>query len=154
MECTICYESAARCDFVCGHSFCYQCVKTWYQKGSSTCPMCRGGMCFRGVLDAKRKWEDEKRESILERVVEDLMGDMEDDDDFECGIDMLALVYDRYRRLVVEYPWINCDTLEYVLLCPWIDLDGPRVREYHDIPTYLRYLMVSKTSYGVKRYRF
>ena len=154
MECTICYESAARCEFVCGHSFCYQCVKTWYQKGSQTCPMCRGGMCFRGVLDAKREWDCEKREVVLAGVVEDILGDIEDYEDYEYGVDMLGLVYDRYNKVIEEFPGIDGDTLDMVLRVPWIDLDGPKVRTYHDVPTYLRYLMVSRTSYGVKRYRF
>jgi hypothetical protein len=155
MECSVCYEGLNNpCEFVCGHSFCYQCVKTWYQKGSQTCPMCRTTMCFRGVSGLKREWEREKREGILESVVENLLGDMEGGDDYEYGMDMLALVYDRYNKMVDEYPWIDVETLEYVLLTPWIDIDGPRIREYHDVPTYMRYLMVSKTSWGVKRCRF
>ncbi len=77
----MCYECDARCEFVCGHSFCYQCVKTWYQKGSHTCPMCRASICFRGLLGARRVWEREKRacehEDILASVVEELFDELE-----------------------------------------------------------------------------
>ena len=148
MECPVCYESRSECKFVCGHSFCYQCVKTWYQKGSQTCPMCRTTMCFKGVRCAKREWEREKREGILASVLEELLDDPED---FEYGVDIMGFMYERYNTLMENYPGIDGDTLDYVLRNPWVDIEVDRVLEYHEVPTYMRYLMVSKTSWGVKR---
>ena len=151
MECPVCYECEARCEFVCGHSFCYQCVKSWYQKGSSTCPMCRSSMCFRGVVGAKRAWDLEKRESLLEAVVEELFNDIEDYGDYEYGVDVLEIIYDRFNSITDTFPYIDEETLDFVLRNPWINIQEKRVLEYHDIPTYMKYLMVSKTAYGVKR---
>lgn len=151
MECPVCYDSEARCQFVCGHSFCYQCVKTWYQKGSSTCPMCRGGMCFRGVTCAKKAWDNDKREKILEDVIEELFEDMEDYDDYEYGVDMLEIMYDRYNTILDTFPCIYDESLEFILRNPWICIDDVKDEVFHEVPTYMRYLMVPKTAYGVKR---
>lgn len=151
MECPVCYDCEAQCDFVCGHSFCYQCVKTWYQKGTSTCPMCRRGMCFRGVIDAKKVWNREKRERLLEDVVEELFLDMEDYDDYEYGVDMLEIMYDRFNTIIETFPYIDEDTFWFILQNPWITIDEQKVYGFHEVPTYMRYLMVSKTAYGVKR---
>ena len=155
MECPVCYECDARCEFVCGHSFCYQCVKTWYQKGSHTCPMCRASICFRGLLGARRVWECEKRayehEDILASVVEELFDELEVCEGYEYVVGMLSLVHDRYRRVIEEYPTIDGATLEYVLLSLSVDIGGRQVEcEWDEFASYTRYLMVPNTSYGVK----
>ena len=148
MECPVCYErSQSPCRFVCGHSFCYQCVKTWYQKGSSTCPMCRGDMCFRGLREVKRGWDDERREGVLEEFVEYVMEDMEE---CEYMVDVLEYVYERYNTLVRMYPGIDHEILWYVLRSPYFRLDVRRVWVEDEFPTYMRYLMVPKTAYGVR----
>lgn len=147
MTCTICYENDARCEFVCGHSFCYHCVKTWYQKGSQTCPMCRGRMCFKGVLEAKKAWDCEKREKVLEEVVEELFEELEE---HEYGVYILEFVHERYNTLLRDYPWIDNESLRFVLQSPWIQLVTQVDRVYDEFPTYTRYLMVPKTSYGVR----
>ena len=95
-------------------------------------------------------WEREKREAILECVVEEMLDDPED---FAYGVDMLEFMHERYNTLMEDYPGIDGDTLEYVLSNPWLDISVERVSGYHDVPTYMRYLMVSKTSWGVKRAR-
>ena len=151
MECTICYESDARCEFVCGHSFSYQCVKTWYQKGSHTCPMCRGDMCFRGVTHAKKVWDCEKREQVLEEVIEELFGEMDEADDYEYYVEMMSVVYERFNKVLEEFPAIDSEMLDFVLRVPWIDLNVSIERGFYEFPTYTRYIMVSKTAYGVHR---
>ena len=151
MECPVCYECSSECTFVCGHSFCYQCVKTWYQKGSQTCPMCRTTMCFRGGRCAKKEWDQEKREGILAAVVEELLHDPED---FEYGVDIVGFIHERYNTLMENYPGIDGDTLDYVLRNPWVDIEMERVMMFHEIPTYMKYLMVPKTSYGVQQKKY
>ncbi len=150
-ECPVCYEeSAAPCVFVCGHSFCYQCVKTWYQKGSVTCPMCRSEMCFRGMRSLVGNWDHERREMVLEECVERLMvdDDLVEDSDFLMGI--LKFVYDRYNMLISVCPDIDHNMIEFMLLSPELKLDVRRVRVYDEVPTYMMYLMVPKTAYGVR----
>ena len=113
--------------------------------------MCRSSMCFRGVVGAKRAWDLEKRESLLEAVVEELFNDIEDYGDYEYGVDVLEIIYDRFNSITDTFPYIDEETLDFVLRNPWINIQEKRVLEYHDIPTYMKYLMVSKTAYGVKR---
>jgi hypothetical protein len=105
-------------------------------------------MCFAGVRHVKREWDTERREKVLESVVDEILSDPED---LVYGVDMLEFVYDRFNALLRNYPSIDDETLDYVLHHPWLDIEPERVLEYHDVPTYMRYLMVSKTSWGVKR---
>ena len=150
MECSVCYECEARCEFVCGHSFCYQCVKNWYQKGTPTCPMCRNGMCFRGITKIKKIWDDEKREKILEGIIEELLGHIEDYEEYEYGVDMLEIMYDRYNLMMENFPEINDESFEFILNNTWIGLNNFQEKIYYEVPTFMRYLMIPKTSYGVK----
>ncbi|NXO13385.1 DZIP3 ligase, partial [Oriolus oriolus] len=41
--CTICHEELSRntCELECGHEFHRECIRTWLQEHSSTCPICR-----------------------------------------------------------------------------------------------------------------
>ncbi|NXP68061.1 DZIP3 ligase, partial [Chloropsis cyanopogon] len=41
--CTICHEELgrSRCELQCGHQFHRECIRTWLQEHSSTCPICR-----------------------------------------------------------------------------------------------------------------
>src|SRR6056300_2077103 len=49
-ECPVCYENAPDFQINCGHSFCYRCIKHWYQESETqSCPMCREHMEFREV---------------------------------------------------------------------------------------------------------
>ncbi|QIG59655.1 hypothetical protein [Dishui Lake phycodnavirus 3] len=49
-ECPVCYVNAPDFQINCGHSFCYPCIKHWYQESTSqTCPLCREYVQFREV---------------------------------------------------------------------------------------------------------
>ena len=150
MECPVCYDCEARCVFVCGHSFCYQCVKKWYQKGTSTCPMCRNSMCFRGITDVKKVWEQEKREKILEDVIEELLYDIDEYEEHEYGVCIMNIIYTKYNNLINAFPYIDDKTLDFIIRNPWIEVDKIKKCVFYEVPTYMRYLMVPKTSYGVK----
>jgi len=69
MECAVCYEKSARCKLVCGHSFCSDCVKTWYTKGSGTCPMCRKKIHYRRM--PLKKWSEEAKENEKQAIFEE-----------------------------------------------------------------------------------
>jgi len=149
MSCSVCYEAQPQCGLVCGHSFCYRCVKTWYQKGTETCPMCRAPMCFRGMRDIKNTWDVERREGVLEEFVEYVMGD---EGEIEYLMDVLKFVYDRYNTLVRVCPGIDHEFLGFILGSPHFKIDVKRVRIEDDVPTYMRYLMVPKTAWGVMNF--
>lgn len=148
MDCPICYESDCdHCNFLCGHSFCYRCVKTWYQKGTDTCPLCRSVMCFRGIREMRRLWDDEMREKVLEEFVEILIEGLEES---EYLLEALKYVYDRYNTLIESFPDISYILVGYILRSPHIKFDVRTIRIMNDIPTYMKNLMIPKTSYGVK----
>lgn len=149
MSCSVCYEAQPQCGLVCGHSFCYRCVKTWYQKGTETCPMCRAPMCFRGMRDIKNTWDVERREGVLEEFVEYVMGD---EGEIEYLMDVLKFVYDRYNTLMRVCPGIDHEFLGFILGSPHFKIDVKRVRIEDDVPTYMRYLMVPKTAWGVMNF--
>ncbi|NXI81489.1 DZIP3 ligase, partial [Rhipidura dahli] len=46
--CTICHEELSRntCELECGHEFHRECIRTWLQEHSSTCPICRDYAVF------------------------------------------------------------------------------------------------------------
>ena len=71
MSCIVCMDGIVDCDLVCGHSFCCTCVKEWYMKGNSTCPMCRTNICFRGFTHSVKKWRKERDEQKLDSVFAD-----------------------------------------------------------------------------------
>ena len=82
MECPVCYSDCARgCKLVCGHSFCYQCVKDWYQKAEAepTCPMCRASLYFRNMRTHLEKWEDEREEKHLEGIFNEAFDEIFED---------------------------------------------------------------------------
>ena len=146
-ECPVCYEiPEKKCDFLCGHSFCYQCVKTWYQKGTETCPMCRTPMRFHGMLGYKKGWDSEMREKVLESFVEYLLEDLANS---EYLLDVLNFVHSRYNTLIKICPDIDPDLLGVILRNPYFKLNVKRIRIHDDIPTYMNYLLVPKTAYGV-----
>lgn len=107
--------------------------------------MCRASMCFRGFRESKDRWDRERREGVLESFIEELM-----EDTCEYMMDVLAFVYDRYNTLVRYYPTIGDELLAFVLRSPYFMIHVRRLRVSDEFPTYMRYLMVPKTSYGVK----
>lgn len=116
--------------------------------------MCRNAMCFKGVVEAKRSWEREKKDAVLAEVLEELMEDIEEEGDFEYAVDMLGIVHERYNKIMEDYPDTDDETLSYILRAPWVNIIEPgsrHVKILRDIPTYLDHLMVSKTAYGFKR---
>ena len=85
MECAVCYCNSANCKLVCGHSFCRQCVKDWYQKGSEqTCPMCRHRLYFKGMYKVIPIWEEERfeqqRDQAFAEAVDQILEEDEDGD--------------------------------------------------------------------------
>jgi len=85
MECAVCYCNASNCKLVCGHSFCRQCVKDWYQKGSEqTCPMCRHKLYFKGMYKLLPVWEEERfeqqRDEAFAEAIDQIFAEDEDGD--------------------------------------------------------------------------
>ena len=111
--------------------------------------MCRAPMCFHGMRDIKNIWDEERREGVLEEFVEYLMEDLGES---EYLMDVLEFVYERYNTLVGVCPWIDHELLGFILRSPYFKIDVKRVRIEDDVPTYMRYLMVPKTAWGVMNF--
>lgn len=146
MECPVCYESEARCRFTCGHGFCRDCTKTWYMKGKSTCPMCRGSMCFKGITKLKKRWHREKQEQVYidltERIFDELGEDYND-----ILLECVEVVQNRFEYMMTKYPKISCEVLNMVLGITWMDVDyllNFRQERVYEPKTFMKYLMVSK----------
>ncbi len=77
----------ADCKLVCSHSFCSGCVKEWYMKGNSTCPMCRKNICFRGFTHAVNKWRQEKEDQQLTDVFSRALDYILEENTSESGSD-------------------------------------------------------------------
>lgn len=75
MECPVCYENSVNCTLVCGHQFCKSCVKTWYFKGTSGCPMCRRKVHYRRmpINTWRKEAEENKKESIFQESFDELL---------------------------------------------------------------------------------
>lgn len=78
MECPVCYENRANKKLVCGHEFCGDCVKTWYMRGTGTCPMCRRNLHYRRM--PVNKWRDEadenKKVTVFQETFDELLEDI------------------------------------------------------------------------------
>ncbi len=142
----MCYENEACCKFTCGHNFCNQCTKNWYQKGQSTCPMCRASMCFKGIMRAKKIWHREKQEETYKNLVtlifDELMGDY-----IDIVLECLEVVQNRYEYMMLKYPGISCKKLDIILRMTWIDIDylmNSPIENIYEPMTFEKYLMVSK----------
>lgn len=155
MECPVCFEEPrVTCVFKCGHSFCYCCVKQWYQNGSGNCPMCRASMCFKGMLEMRKRWEEEG--NLLDHVVNGEIEDMMENDDMEpelmlFGMEILQRRRDSIKKLDIDGE-LDQEAIEYLLrFCIFSVNYLMGVRPMvHELPTYVRYLMVPQTSHGVK----
>ena len=152
MECPVCYESKSLCTFTCGHSFCHECTKSWYNKGNASCPMCRGSLCFKGFLKLKQKWHQEKQEQVYIDLVTQAISELEKEY-LDVLVACLEVIQNRFNYTMCRYPNISCDELYFVLRMTWVDVDS-MMNEInvivHEPQIYRRYLFVNKTEYGVK----
>jgi len=152
----VCYESDASCKFTCGHNFCHQCTKNWFQKGQSTCPMCRASMCFKGIVKMKKKWHREKQEETYKNLVNHIFDElMEDYDDIVLNI--LDLVQKRYLYTLLSCPCISCDDLDLVMRMTWVNVDymlNTSGEIFYEPRTFEKYLMVSKLRVFESSYKF
>ena len=83
-DCGVCYTNEPKCKLVCGHAFCYQCVKNWYQKSEDpSCPMCRGSLYFRNMRCHTEKWENERIDLYNEECFNNALEEIFDEDELE-----------------------------------------------------------------------
>ena len=157
MECPVCYESkhSHEClKFTCGHEFCKDCTKTWYMKGTSSCPMCRKSLCFKGFTKLKRIWFRERQERVyrdlITRVTDELRAEY-----LDVILACISVVQARFEYTMRVYPTISCEDLDFVLRVTWVDVDvlmrDTRVRVYEP-QMYRKFLFISRTEYGLKNF--
>lgn len=106
-------------------------------------------MCFRGMRELRDAWDAERREGILHAVIEEVIEWC----DSEYLLYTVMFLQERYNTIVNLYPMVDDDLLDFVLRYPSIQINTRRDWVVHDVPTYMRYLMIPKTSYGVKSLR-
>ena len=150
MECPVCYEPTARCQFKCGHVFCHSCTKTWLYKGNSSCPMCRKSLCFNGMIRLKKKWNRENCEDTFQGILEEVFRD--------CGenyihvlLNCISMVQERFNYVSKRFPDLEPLDIDFILRYAWIPIEAlldHHFVEYFDIFTFERLLFVNRTKYG------
>ena len=150
MECPICYEHNAKCQFKCGHSFCHSCTKSWFYKGNSTCPMCRKSMCFDGMIRLKKKWNKENCEDVFQGILEEVFRDC-DETYKDVLLSCISLVQERFNYVSKRFPDLEPDDIDFILRYSWIPIEAlldHHFIEYYDIFTFENLLFVNRTKYG------
>lgn len=152
MECPVCYESKTLCTFTCGHSFCHTCTKSWYNQGSSSCPMCRKSLCFKGFTKLKKKWFREKQEQVYLDLITQMTNELREEY-LDVMLMCITVVQNRFEYVMSKYPEISCEELSFVLRVTWIDVDvlmNDTSSVIYEPKTFMRYIFVNGTEYGVK----
>lgn len=150
MECPVCYENEACCKFTCGHNFCHSCTKSWFQKGQSTCPMCRASMCFRGIVKLKKKWYREKQDEVYKHLVARIFDELAHEY-ADILLKCLEILQNRFEYIMGKYPDVSCDTLLWILPAIWTDIDylmNELPKRVYEPSLFGKYLMVSRYKYG------
>ncbi len=150
MECPVCYEPTARCQFKCGHVFCHSCTKTWLYKGNSSCPMCRKSLCFDGMIRLKKKWNRENCEDVFQGILEEVFMDC---DETYKGVllNCISLVQSRFNYVSKRFPDLEPLDIDIILRYAWIPIESlldHHFIEYFDIFTFEHLLFVNRTKYG------
>ena len=162
MECPICYCDDAKCQLVCGHSFCRACVKEWWTKScdDATCPMCRQTLYFNGMYKKVDEWDKERmdirNEAVYERIFNEIMEDLDEEvvDDFDRSMAMFSIMNleEVYNRIVAMEWDFDEETMydlinEYMIEMRW-DY-GPVT--YDDVMPHEKLLFVPKKSSAIQR---
>ena len=147
MECPVCYEPTARCQFKCGHVFCHSCTKTWLYKGNSSCPMCRKSLCFNGMIRLKKKWNRENCEDDFQGILEEVC----DENYIHVLLNCISMVQERFNYVSKRFPDLEPLDIDFILRYAWIPIEAlldHHFVEYFDIFTFERLLFVNRTKYG------
>jgi hypothetical protein len=139
-ECPVCYCAQATCKLTCGHQFCHSCVKEWYVKctDTATCPMCRKNLHFKGLRQKAEKWNDEHREQLIQRVFDEMVGDVLEEVD-DLTMHWLNFLSERFEE-IRNCGWdLTEDDIDYYI---YNDLEEEEdiynnVIVFRDIPTWL-----------------
>ena len=155
MECPVCYSSAASCNLVCGHAFCNDCVKEWYNKSDEqNCPMCRKGMYFKGMYKVRKEWDKEARDAHIQEIyagaVNDIIEEFEDEPDFiideiyniEC---LIRNTRDDYSLDDIDY-WVNDPDGYFESILLMCRSEHKRYWYVHEPCTFTRYLFVNQNT--------
>ena len=94
----MCYSASAHCKLVCGHSFCYQCVKQWYHRGAEqNCPMCRAPIYFKGLYKKQGEWAEEAYETKVSEVFNEYFN-LVLEDGVEYAKDFAKIFHSSYQK--------------------------------------------------------
>ena len=141
----MCYDSQPNVHMSCGHTACLECLEKWYRKtmNAPSCPMCRSGMCFKGYMKLRKKWESDMRDEIYEDVMEEVMEQVECDVLDVC----LMVIQERYVYTIKKWPGISRDLLNVVMRLVCVDVDvlmGVDRNRVWEPRTFEKFLFTSK----------
>ena len=151
MECSVCYCDSANCSLVCGHSFCFSCVKEWYHKTETpTCPMCRRNLYFKGLRRLEEKWTadaiEQENDDMFGRFFEETLEDFEDEfeDSFFTDMAMVLIKEGQERLQRIANLGYEREIVEHVVYdnVTLVTSNGPT--EYNEPKTFTQTLFVNK----------
>jgi Ring finger domain len=118
MECSVCYCNVPNCKLVCGHSFCRDCVKTWYLKGAeATCPMCRKNLYFKRMPIKKwrRDAEEEKKNVIFQEAFDECLEMIVDGDAPSWMVKDELVMMEKTFKYLKSRQDVTGEDIDYVL---------------------------------------
>lgn len=152
MECPVCYTETAKCQFVCGHAFCFDCVKQWYSKSTEhNCPMCRKSIAFKGISKLKNIWDRDSHLGKVRDIYIECVEDVCEHEDPEDIIEALMCIEKKYNALkATTFDFVE-DEVRELLETPWIEFVEEKRKMFYEPMTHTRYLFVPNTSRELKR---
>ena len=123
-------------------------------KGTSSCPMCRKSLCFKGFTKLKSIWFRERQERVYADLVARIIDELSDGY-LDVVLACISIVQARFEYVMRAYPRVSCEDLDFVLRVTWVDVDtlmcGVPVRVYEP-QMYRKFLFISRTEYGLKNF--
>ncbi len=152
MECPVCYDHDAKCNFTCGHTFCKTCTTKWIQKGNTTCPMCRAPICFKGIIKQRKILKIESLHELYVDIVSEMFEEYFDEYK-DVFMIFLLVVQERFNYTLKKFQNITMEQMDLVLRYTWIsicDLVEDTTYIIYEPQTYRKFLFVGRTEYAVQ----
>jgi hypothetical protein len=114
--------------------------------------MCRKSLCFKGFTKLKKKWFREKQEQVYLDLITQMTDELREEY-LDVMLMCITVVQNRFEYVMSKYPEISCEELSFVLRVTWIDVDvlmNDTSSIIYEPKTFMRYIFVNGTEYGVK----
>ena len=114
--------------------------------------MCRKSLCFKGFTKLKKKWFREKQEHVYLDLITQMTDELREEY-IDVMLMCITVVQNRFEYVMCKYPDISCEELSFVLRVTWVDVDvlmNETSSVIYEPKTFMRYIFVNSTEYGVK----